>query len=885
MTLAERAPSIDPGLDLIAETTGRVLGADHVAIPFAGPDGAARARAAWGGRDPACPEVAAAVEALAARVLAEGRTLDARLEADAAAADHLSLGLTGRGHSVLGTPIAADGRTAGALVVLWNRDLAVSAAQRQLAEALAHHAATVLENARVVERERTLRELTQALAAHLDEGTVLELAVQNAARLLGAPFSRVWLLEPDGWLRCPAAVGYRAEETRGRRMPPPNVTLLVARGEVVNLPDATAHPAWPDTADFRSRSPLRAYLGAPIRRGGEPLGAVVVMREPERPFGPEDEALLVALADAAAVAVANARVYREAQASEARYRALFEESKDPVFITAVDGRFVELNPAGMELFGIRSRAELATTTVLDLYVDPADRAEVLRRVEVDGFVRDHELRMRKRTGEPLNVLITGTGVRDAAGNLVGYRGSLRDVTEARRAEAALRDAEERALQAAKLRALGQMASGIAHDLNQALGLVVGHGELALHHLDPPKRWPGAPPLTSRPPPSPAAARGSTGGSPSAAPGSPGAAASATSGRASPFSPRRAGAADTSVSRSSLYSSSPASGMDAARESIRVMVKAALDGADTVKRLLAFSRAQPEGEAERVDLGALLGDAAKLTAPHWRDDAQAQGRRIELTVDSAGDTTVSGWPASLRETLANLIFNAVDALPEGGTIRLSAGREGERVIAEVADDGVGIEPEVQARVFEPFFTTKGEKGTGLGLAVVFGIVERHGGTIAVESRTAGPGRGTTFRLSLPAAPSGRAQAAVPTLDFAPTARLRILTVDDEPELLEMIGMMLGNDGHEVHAAAGGAEALAALEQAPFDLVISDVGMPGMTGWELAERARQRWPGLRFVLATGWGAEIDPAEARKRGIEAVIAKPFRFNDLRRVLVPGA
>jgi len=144
---------------------------------------------------------------------------------------------------------------------------------------------------------------------------------------------------------------------------------------------------------------------------------------------------------------------------------------------------------------------------------------------------------------------------------------------------------------------------------------------------------------------------------------------------------------------------------------------------------AFSRADPEGPSELVDLGALLHDVAKLTAPSWRDAAQLEGRNIALSVETDAEAIVSGWPASLREAFANLVLNAVDAMPEGGAIRLSARRHGTRVDALVEDSGIGMASEVQERAFEPFFTTKGERGTGLGLAVVIGIVERHDGLIA------------------------------------------------------------------------------------------------------------------------------------------------------------
>ena len=363
----------------------------------------------------------------------------------------------------------------------------------------------------------------------------------------------------------------------------------------------------------------------------------------------------------------------------------------------------------------------------------------------------------------------------------------------------------------QLRALGQMASGIAHDLNQSLALISGYGELARDAL--------------------ATAHGD--------------AAQVTS-------------------------------------MIDMAVRSAQDGARTLKQLLAFARVSEREEPEPVDVGALLHEVAELTAPRWRSASQ-DTQRIRLEVDVASDAelvVIASHPA-LREALTNLIFNAVDALSDGGMIRLCASTLGDRVLIEVSDTGPGIPLELQARIFEPFFTTKGERGTGLGLAQVSGVVARYAGELTLDSA---PTRGTTFRIQLPrsSASGGRradeAQAARST-----AAPCRVLAIDDEPKLRQMVAQILAVDGHATTLAATGEEALEIMESSgPFDVVISDISMgPGMSGWDLAERIRERWPTTRVALASGWGAQIDPREAQQRGVAAVLAKPFRVRDLRQVI----
>jgi CheY-like chemotaxis protein len=292
----------------------------------------------------------------------------------------------------------------------------------------------------------------------------------------------------------------------------------------------------------------------------------------------------------------------------------------------------------------------------------------------------------------------------------------------------------------------------------------------------------------------------------------------------------------------------------------------------------FARARADGPAEWIDLGILLQEVTQLTAPRWRDTPQQEGRPIDLRTEAVEDAHVMGWPSRLREVLTNLIFNAVDALPNGGAIDLRAQHVGDSIVVEVADSGVGMPPAVRERIFDPFFSTKEERGTGLGLTMVLATIEQHGGQIAVDST---PGHGTTFRITLPAAHETTAPVAEESEERG-ARPLRILAVDDQPALARMVALMLEPSGHTVSIATSGEEALERLRAAPFDMVITDLGLgAGMNGWELAEQVKRGRPDVRIVLATGWGAAVDPSEASAREIEAVIAKPYRRAALEHLL----
>jgi CheY-like chemotaxis protein/anti-sigma regulatory factor (Ser/Thr protein kinase) len=239
--------------------------------------------------------------------------------------------------------------------------------------------------------------------------------------------------------------------------------------------------------------------------------------------------------------------------------------------------------------------------------------------------------------------------------------------------------------------------------------------------------------------------------------------------------------------------------------------------------------------------------------------------------------VEGEPSEIREAMTNILFNALDAMPDGGAITFTTGAKDGRVVCSVTDSGIGMPEDVRQRVFDPFFTTKGERGTGLGLSVVYGIVARHGGEVDVESRL---GAGTTFTLRFPVAArlvAGTAGAPAPVA----ARSARVLVIDDEPEILTAIGDLLRHDGHVPTLCGDPEEAAGLLERSPFDLVITDLGMPGLSGWDVARLVKLRAPGTAVAMITGWSDRIDAEYARTNGVEHVIAKPFRRDDLRRVM----
>ncbi|MBX7106233.1 MAG: PAS domain S-box protein [Gemmataceae bacterium] len=311
--------------------------------------------------------------------------------------------------------------------------------------------------------------------------------------------------------------------------------------------------------------------------------------------------------------------------------------------------------------------------------------------------------------------------------------------------------------------------------------------------------------------------------------------------------------------------------------LREILTAGTDAAATVRRMQQFVRNRPSAaHVEPVDLTSLAREVIELTRHRWSDQALARGASITLTTDLSGPACVAADPSELRELAMNLIFNAVDALPRGGILVVETGAEAGRAYLRVGDTGDGMDPDTVRRCFEPFFTTKGIDGTGLGLTVSWSIAQRLGGELAVDSR---PGAGSTFTLWLPEAVGPI--AAKPTVPKASTKALRVLLIDDREDVARTMANLLSQLGHMPTSANGGAEGLTQLQRHPFDVVITDLAMPGMDGRAVAERAQLIRPGTPVLLLTGWADELNANGELPAGVSRVLAKPLSIDKLQETL----
>jgi signal transduction histidine kinase len=364
------------------------------------------------------------------------------------------------------------------------------------------------------------------------------------------------------------------------------------------------------------------------------------------------------------------------------------------------------------------------------------------------------------------------------------------------AYADLRTAQEQLIRAERLRTLGQVAGGVAHDFNNILAAILTRTQLAQQQTRSPTL----------------------------------------------------------------------------RETLRVIERAALDGAGVTQRIQSLAKPRAERPPEVIEVNTILQQALEFTQPMWMNAARAQGVSLTAETDFVSQAPIEGQPSELREVFTNLILNAAAAMPSGGKLSLKTSDEQGWVWCVVEDTGAGMTDEVKRQLFDPFFTTKGAAGSGLGMSIVAAILERHGGKIEVDSA---PGAGTSIRVGFPIATT---RAATPRQRRRRgQVSLRLLIAEEDERTREALSLILSRHGHRVQTAAEADSALSLLVRSEFDVVITDLGLGERTGWEIAETCRILRPDAAVVLLTAWPGDWSAEDASRRGVDAILAKPFTVDEV--------
>ncbi|HET9923682.1 MAG TPA: GAF domain-containing protein [Methylomirabilota bacterium] len=697
-----------------------------------------------------------------------------------------------------------------------------------------------------------LAESNRLLTSTLDLTEVLDRLADMARTRLETDVARIWLLDEGGaMLHLSAHKGRIRSPLPAKEQVATQASLVgwvFTHGSPLVLADVQQDPRLENRAWFAAEG-FASLLCVPIILDDGVIGILSCMTRTRREFSPAEVALAEGLTASAAVAVRNARVHADALRRLAEIQAFQRVASDtlssPDLVTALEAVVREIqallrsDAAACSLVDPRT-TELKTVTTVGTRVRSLEPARLepghglaglalqeRRPVRTDDYFADARFTRPTAVAEWARaegvVSMITVPVTDAPGELIAllwafnraprpFTGrdeatlaglarqaalameNARLVSDLRHTLDDLKAAQDTLVRGATLRAVGELAAGAAHHLNNLMAVVLGRSQLLL-----------------------------------------------------------------------LRNQDPEIG-----SVLRTIERAALDAADTVRRIQAFSRAGNRATPTEIDLNETVREAVDFTRSRWEHEAQARGTPLEMEFEPGALLPVSGRNAELREVLTNLILNAVDALPEGGRIVIKTWGEPGRAVVSVRDSGAGMAEEVRDRAFEPFFTTKGVRRLGLGLAVAYGLVNGHGGQIALDG---GAGKGTTVTFWLPAIE--KAEGAPPaTAPAAPERRGRILVVDDEADVREVLADVLTSRGHTVTLAGGGREALQCFERGDYDLVITDLAMPDLNGWEVAHAIKAARARLPVLLLTGWADAVDSAAGR---VDGVIKKPFDMTKL--------
>jgi signal transduction histidine kinase/ActR/RegA family two-component response regulator len=718
----------------------------------------------------------------------------------------------------------------------------------QIISGAMERASLYTENVKRLEELKTLYSISQEVALKLEVKVILQKIMESAIELLGVESGTIALWDNRKQNYAIAIVHRLPETLIGKEISPPWSDVIgevIAKKSPVLYKDYEHHPNRLKELDAYH---FKEVLGVPLIVREMIIGTMTIgSSDPEVHFQQSEIDLLYTFAHQAAIAIGNAKLYEDSLAKIKQLTTLYEIGKTLSSTLDLD----ELFKRALELLKDRFGYAACGILLLDgkkneLYIKQVmgrslEESKKFRfKVGIDGIVgyvaktgelvyapdvskdpryipgepsikseADFPLKVRDQVFGVLNIESDErNGFDEEDLKVLSSFASQMSISienaqlfsDLKQTLRELKLAQDQIVQAEKLRAMGEMASGVAHDFNNVLAVVLGNIQLLLHQLDH-------------------------------------------------LSPEEI------------------------REGLKTIECSSKDGAETVRRIQEFTGVRRDKEFISLSLNEIVSEVVNITQPRWKGQAQKEGIQIELETQLGSIPLVIGSPSELREVLTNIIFNAVDAMPEGGKLSISTQPQAEDwVEVRITDTGVGMTEEVKRRVFDPFFTTKGVTNSGLGMSVSYGIIKRHGGEILIESE---PGKGTTFIIHLP---TGYGKEETVVREIAPlkeSRQARILVIDDEDSVRDILSRMLKTKGHQVVVASNGEEGIEQFRSQPFDLVFTDLGMPKLSGWEVGKTIKGINPKIPIAMITGWGVELDREKLSESGIDLIVSKPFNFD----------
>jgi PAS domain S-box-containing protein len=656
----------------------------------------------------------------------------------------------------------------------------------------------ITEEKRLEKENEAINNINKILAANLDIRQVTKAIHAELKKVLSSDRMTITLLDEaaNRFRYFALEKDYEREElTKDRSYPIEGALFsqVVRTGQPALAEDLFENEVWLDQRLIQEG--IRSYLVFPLEYQGKIIGTLNFGSEKPRNFSERHFNALRQIAPGMAISIQNALLLDEIRGSEEKYRTVVEGAHDGICVIGKENQFKFVNKRLTEIQGYPQEELIGKD--FGEFVD-----EESRRLMTDRFTRrergeelppSFELKAVRKDGEIRNIEINAKVIKDSQGE-INYIVFMKDITEKKKME-------EQLLQTEKLRALGEMASGVAHDFNNALAAILGNTQLLLYSVQD----------------------------------------------------------------------------EEMRESLKTIEKVAKDSAQTVKRLQEFTKKRARQELFKLDINSIIRDVIEITKPKWKDEAQGKGNPIEMALQLGDLPKVAGNASEMREVITNIIFNAIEAMSGGGKIEIRTYQRGNNVHIRIADTGAGMDEETRKRIFEPFFTTKPFSNTGLGLSMSYGIIKRFGGEIEVESNV---GVGTTFTIVLPVSLSGKEETKVDTT-IKIGKSLRVLVIDDEETVRSVLEKLLSQANHQVTVTNDGEKGIQLFQQKEFDIVLTDLGMPGLSGWEVCQRIKKIKQATPVGMITGWGMELSQDKMKEYGLDFILSKPFDFSQVIKVV----